>query len=155
MKKYSLLIIALGLSLNSMAQAPKGPANKGMHFGETTNANGATDINILASTFTARDEQNVKVKGRVTDVCTMEGCWIKMQTANGKIMVKMKDHSFFVPVSLNGKEIVVDGTASLKETSVKELQHYAEDAGKTKEEIAAITEPKKEIVLNAKGILVL
>ena len=67
----------------------------------------------------------------------------------------MKDHAFLVPVDMNGKEIVVDGTASMKVTSVKELQHYAEDAGKTKEEIAAITEPKKEIIVNAKGILVL
>jgi hypothetical protein len=43
----------------------------------------------------------------------------------------------------------------MKVTPVKELQHYAEDAGKSKEEIAKITEPKKEIVMNAKGILVL
>ena len=35
------------------------------------------------------------------------------------------------------------------------LKHYAEDAGKSKEEIAAITEPKKEITMQAKGILVL
>ena len=35
------------------------------------------------------------------------------------------------------------------------LKHYAEDAGKSKEEIATIKEPKKEIVLQAKGILVL
>jgi hypothetical protein len=34
-------------------------------------------------------------------------------------------------------------------------KHYAEDAGKSKEEIEAIKEPKKEIVLQAKGILVL
>jgi hypothetical protein len=67
----------------------------------------------------------------------------------------MKDHSFFVPVSMNGKTIVADGTATLKETSVEMLRHYAEDGGKSKEEIAAIKEPKKEIVLQAKGILVL
>jgi hypothetical protein len=88
-------------------------------------------------------------------VCTKEGCWLKLETAQGKMMVKMKDHAFLVPVDINGKEVIVDGTAKMKVTSVKELQHYAEDAGKTKEEIAAIKEPKKEIVVNAKGILVL
>ena len=71
------------------------------------------------------------------------------------MMVKMKDHAFLVPVDINGKDIVVAGSAKLKTTSVKELQHYAEDAGNTQEEIAAIKEPKKEIVLNASGILVL
>jgi hypothetical protein len=67
----------------------------------------------------------------------------------------MKDHSFFVPVSMQGKTIVVDGTATLKETSVDMLKHYAEDAGKSKAEIDAITQPKKEITVQAKGILVL
>jgi hypothetical protein len=40
------------------------------------------------------------------------------------------------------------------ETSVDELKHYAEDAKKSKEEIDAITEPKKEIRLTANGVLV-
>lgn len=71
------------------------------------------------------------------------------------MLIKMKDHAFLVPLSLNGKTIVVNGTATFKETSVEMQRHYAEDAGKTKEEIAAITEPKKEITMQAKGILVL
>lgn len=71
------------------------------------------------------------------------------------MMVKMKGHSFFVPLALNGKEVVIDGMAEEKETSVEQLKHYAEDANKTKEEIAAIKEPKKEIIVEAKGVLVL
>jgi hypothetical protein len=78
-----------------------------------------------------------------------------METADGAMMIKMKDHKFLVPLSMNGKTIVVDGTATLKETSVDMLKHYAEDAGKTKAEIDAITQPKKEITMQAKGILVL
>jgi hypothetical protein len=35
------------------------------------------------------------------------------------------------------------------------LKHYAADAGKSKDEIAKIIEPKKEMVIQAKGILVL
>ena len=56
---------------------------------------------------------------------------------------------------MNGKTIVVDGTATLKETSVEMQKHYAEDAGKSKAEIDAITKPKKEITMEAKGILVI
>jgi hypothetical protein len=56
---------------------------------------------------------------------------------------------------MNGKTIVAQGLATFKETSVDMLKHYAEDAGKTKEEIAKITEPKKEISMLANGILVL
>lgn len=56
---------------------------------------------------------------------------------------------------MNGKTIVAEGEVTLKETSVEMLKHYAQDAGKSKEEIAAIKEPKKEIIMQAKGILVL
>ena len=70
-------------------------------------------------------------------------------------MVKMSGHSFFVPLAISGKEIVIDGIAEEKLTSVEQLRHYAADAGKTKEEVAAITAPKREIIIDAKGILVL
>jgi hypothetical protein len=78
-----------------------------------------------------------------------------MQTSGGPMMIKMKDHAFLVPLIMNGKTIVAQGLATFKETSVDMLKHYAEDAGKTKEEIAKITEPKKEISMLANGILVL
>ncbi len=71
------------------------------------------------------------------------------------MLIKMKDHAFLVPLVLNGKNVVVQGTATLKETSVEMLRHYAEDAGKSKAEIEAIKEPKKEITMQARGILVL
>jgi len=155
MKKHFLFAVAILFTMGAIAQPPKGPATAGMTFGEKTTAKNAVDINDIEKKVTTEEPTTIKIKGKVTDVCTMEGCWLKMETANGKMMIKMKDHAFLVPVDINGKEIVVDGVASMKLTSVKELQHYAEDAGKSKEEIAAITEPKKEIVVNAKGILVL
>jgi hypothetical protein len=154
MKKLFFLAIATFISAVVMAQPPKGPANAGMVFGKTTDAKDAITVDELVSKVT-ETASSFKVKGKVTDVCTKEGCWLKIQTANGNMMVKMKDHAFLVPVDINGKDIIVDGTAKMKVTSVKELQHYAEDAGKSKLEIAAIKEPKKEVVLNADGILVL
>ena len=56
----------------------------------------------------------------------------------------MKDYAFFVPTALEGKTVVLEGSAESKTTSVKELQHYAEDAKKSQAEIDAITEPKTE-----------
>ena len=41
----------------------------------------------------------------------------------------------------------------LKETGVAELQHYATDAGKSEDEIAKITAPKKEFFIEASGVL--
>ena len=155
MKKIFLLIPILVFAFTVSAQPPEGPANKGMTFGVATTEKGAVSASELSSLLSDKEPKEIKVKGKVTEVCKAEGCWLRMQTAEGTTMIRMKDHKFFVPVSMQGKTIVAEGTATLKESSVDMLRHYAEDAGKSKEEIAAIKEPKKEVVLQAKGILVL
>jgi hypothetical protein len=70
-------------------------------------------------------------------------------------MVKFKDYKFFMPRDIVGKEVVLEGVAIIKEVPVKQLQHYAKDAGKTEEEIKNIKEPKKEVQFIAKGVLIL
>ncbi len=155
MKKILLSFIIIVTAFTVNAQPPEGPANKGMTFGVKTTEKGAVNATELTSLINTSEPQQIKVKGKVVEVCKAEGCWLKMETASGTMMIRMKDHKFFVPVSMQGKTIVADGTASIKETSVDMLKHYAEDAGKSKEEIASITQPKKEITLQAKGILVL
>ena len=155
MKRIFLFIPVLLFVLVSNAQPPEGPADKGMNFGVKTEETGAVAANELAALVEEKKDVEVKVKGKVIDVCKAEGCWLKMETDKGPIMIRMKNHAFMVPLSMNGKTIVASGVANRKETSVEMLKHYAEDAGKSKEEIAAITEPKKEILVQATGILVL
>lgn len=155
MQKILACISALFLGLSLMAQPPDVPAEKGMNFGEKITETGTVKATELDVFLAGKDKADVKVEGKVTEVCKAEGCWLRMETASGTMLVKMKDHKFLVPLALNGKKVIADGTATLKETSVEMLRHYAEDAGKSKEEIAKITEPKKEMVLQAKGILVL
>lgn len=155
MKKINLVIAALLLSFSLMAQPPEGPADKGMTFGVKTTEENAIVADDILPLLKGKEKANVKVKGKVVEVCKAEGCWLRMQTSKGTMLVKMKDHAFLVPLSMNGKTIVADGVATIKETSVEMLRHYAEDAGKSKEEIEAIKEPKTEIILQSKGILVL
>jgi len=155
MKNFWLLVPVLFCTMLVMAQPPKGPADKGMTFGTVVTAEGAMAADELPTLLAGKPSADVKVKGVVVEVCKAEGCWLKMQTANGPFMIKMKDHAFLVPLSMNGKTIVAEGTTTLKETSVEMLQHYAKDAGKSKEEIAAIKTPKKEMTMQASGILVL
>lgn len=155
MKKILLLIPAMFFAIALMAQPPKGPAKSGMVFGAPTTAENAIEVNALPKMLETKNETDAKVTGKVVEVCKAEGCWIRMETASGPMLIKMKDHKFFVPVDLNGKTIVVQGTATRKETSVEMQRHYAEDAGKSKAEIDAIKEPKVEITMQATGILVI
>ena len=156
MKKILALIPVLLFTFNLMAQPPKVPADKGTISGNKVVEEGAVPADLLDDSLkTTGQSKELKVTGKVIEVCKAEGCWVRMETRSGSILVKMKDHAFLVPVALEGKTIVADGVATFKETSVAQLRHFAEDAGKTKEEIEKITIPKKEIVFQATGIKVL
>lgn len=101
------------------------------------------------------DSINSKMTAKVLKVCQAKGCWMTLDLGDGnEAMVKFKDYGFFVPKDIAGKEVIVNGKAYVKEVPVDELQHYAEDAGKSPEEIAAITEPKKTFSFEADGVLI-
>lgn len=154
-KLFCTALLLGGIMLGLQAQPPKGAAKVGDYYGDAVNAENAVDVAKLPDLLASNDSADVKIKAVVTDVCPKKGCWMSLQMPdNSTVFVKMKDYAFFVPLAAIGKTVVIDGKAFNKMTSVKELRHYAEDAKKSKEEIAAITEPKKEIRLLANGILV-
>lgn len=94
-----------------------------------------------------------KLKGTIKEVCSNKGCWMKLDVGNNKeVMVRFKDYGFFMPLDAEG-EVIINGKAFVTETSVDELRHYAEDGGKTAEEIAAIIEPQKTFAFEADGVL--
>lgn len=95
------------------------------------------------------------ISGDIKEVCTKKGCWFAMELPNGQSMrVTFKDYGFFIPTNSQGFPIVMEGVATLSETDVETLRHYAEDQGKSKEEVEAITEPKKEITFEATGVVI-
>jgi hypothetical protein len=96
-----------------------------------------------------------QIAGQIKEVCASKGCWLTMDLPSGQSMrVTFKDYGFFVPTNSAGFPVILEGIATLTETDVATLRHYAEDAGKSKEEVAAITEPKKEITFEAVGVVI-
>ena len=156
MKKLFLALVLAGFGLIANAQPPAGDAKPGEWYGEKVTADGAMNINDVVTKLNSGSEfPEVKITAKITEVCPKKGCWLKLELNDGSTAtVKMKDYGFFLPVAAKGKTVVIDGEVKMKTTSVTELQHYAEDAKKSKEEIAAITKPEKEIRVLAKGIVV-
>lgn len=101
------------------------------------------------------DTITTKMTAKVIEVCQAKGCWMTLNLDNGEeAMVKFKDYGFFMPKDISGKEVILNGKAFVNEVPVDEQRHYAEDAGKSKEEIAAITQPKKTYSFEADGVLI-
>ncbi|MCP2027040.1 hypothetical protein L1276_002184 [Flavobacterium sp. HSC-32F16] len=168
MKRLSVYVFVLFLSFSTLSFSqeavekpapPAGDALIGDYYG--TDVSGAVVNKAISVEKLESELKNVKkadgvaVKGEVTNVCEKRGCWITLKTEDGSsFFVKMKDYSFFVPTALKGKNVVLEGNAEKKITSVDELKHYAKDAKKTKAEIDAINAPKEEIRFLANGIKV-
>lgn len=156
MKKILSIAAALLFTGAVYSQPPAGEAKPGEWYGEKVTAEGAVPLSeAVAKLKGDNDAANTKVKAKIVEVCPKKGCWLKLEL-DGKetAMVKMKDYAFFLPMAAKGKTVVIDGELKKKTVTVAELRHYAEDAKKSKEEIAAITQPEEEIRLTARGIVV-
>lgn len=124
--KKALILLSTVFFMNTLvfAQAPDVPAKKGSTFGEKVSAMDAVSPDDVAALLQNKESVDVKIKGKVVDVCHKRGCFLYLKTATGKIYIKTKDDKFFVPVALQGKTVVVKGTASVDKES-KEISIQA------------------------------
>lgn len=126
-------------------------------FGEAFTADNPVTVEALYAELAKGDKvEDVVIQGTVEDVCQAKGCWLTLAVKDAESMrVSFKDYGFFVPKHIAGRQVVMKGTGMTTVTSVEELRHYAEDAGDSPEEIAAITEPLKEYTFVADGVKLL
>jgi hypothetical protein len=142
-----LIVTMLGIQYSS--------AQKAEHFGDKINPDGALSVSEFKSKMKAADSLNVKFTGVINEACQKKGCWMNVDLGNGEsMMVRFKDYGFFVPKDCNGKTAIMEGVAFKETVSVEMLQHYAEDAGKSKDEIAKITQPETKISFEANGVII-
>ena len=97
----------------------------------------------------------VKIEGEILSSCPMKGWWMKISVEKDTVLVRFKDYGFFVPKNgIEGKSTIINGKLSVDTLSIAQLQHYAEDAGKSKEEIALINKPEITISFLADGVII-
>ncbi len=148
MKLYTLFFAVI-LSVSSVL------AQKTESFGEKIKLDGAIEGASFLKQIDGKDSLLVKISAPIVNVCQKKGCWMNVDLGEGKqMMVRFKDYGFFVPKDADGKIAVMDGVAFREVLSVDMLRHYAEDAGKTKEEIEKITEPETRLSFEASGVLI-
>lgn len=168
MRKITLsLMAALFVAVFSCASEPAPVAEADTATPEETtekeNSFGAefTADNVIAAAdllnnfdeATIEDTVQTTIRGMVGEVCQKKGCWMTVAASDDEdMMVRFKDYGFFMPFDLGGKEVIMNGIAYYEVTPVDELRHYAEDAGDSPEEIAMITEPKRELKFLADGV---
>ena len=169
------LLMAVGCNKSAKSTASSGSAKKemsedeayklfktkqtdGKTFGEQVTPKDAITYDQMLQKMTKTEKlDNVKITGTVEGVCKAKGCWMNIASDNGApaMFVKFKDYAFFMPKDLAGKKVVMVGNAFKEVTPVEDLRHFAQDEGKTKEEIAKITKPREEMKFMASGVMIL
>lgn len=149
MKKYLFSLVIIVAALAASAQE-----KKASYYGAKITADNAVEAAKVTEVLVGKDTVPTKLVGKITSVCQKKGCWMMLETTNGNALrVRFKDYEFFMPMDCAGKTAIVEGIAFNDVTSVEMLKHYAEDAGKSKEEIEKITAPKSEPAFEATGVI--
>ncbi|MCK0108923.1 DUF4920 domain-containing protein [Flavobacteriaceae bacterium S0825] len=162
MKKYFALLLLISLVFSCKNEKSSETTTTETEniayasFGDEIKADNALTIQQMAEkykTLKVGDTIQAKVSASINEVCSKKGCWMKLDLGNDQeIRVTFKDYGFFMPLNAEG-DVIINGKAFITETSVDDLRHYAEDAGKSKEEIDAITETERTFAFEADGVL--
>ena len=149
--KYSFILIFF-ISFISFGQKSEMNLN---FYGLKIDLNGIENYELKKDKLFNNPNKDVKIEGQIISTCPMKGCWMKINVHNDTLLVKFKDYGFFVPKEgVDGKHVIVNGEAFYDTLTVDLLRHYAEDAGKTEEEIMTITEPEYVLSFTANGVII-
>ena len=125
------------------------------YYGHEIDQDGISNYAEMKSATMETGLSKTKLEGTIIQTCPKKGCWMSLATASDTLFVRFRDYGFFVPTdSVSGKVAVIEGDLFLDTITVEMRKHYAEDAGKSVEEIAAITEPEYDINFIADGVII-
>ena len=117
------LCIALGL------QAAPLELGKPLELAETT---ALTDLLARPADYVGK---TVKVRGEITEVCQMMGCWVMLRDDAGSMLrVKVRDGEIVFPADSAGRVATVEGVFErlelTKEQAIAAARHEAEEQGR-------------------------
>ena len=150
MKSLTKIFIIFFFSIFSFSQND----NNYERYGELFETSEIINYELERDNF-LNSSSKVKIEGEILSSGPMKGCWMKISVEKDTVLVRFKDYGFFVPKNgIEGKSTIINGKLSVDTLSIAQLQHYAEDAGKSKEEIALISKPEITISFLADGVLI-
>ena len=156
--KKTLFIIGLGAIVacsNPSGENKETSTVVEKFYGEKIDNNNIAEYSSVKAEVESNGTSATKIQGEILSTCAKKGCWMELKAGKDTLMVRFKDYGFFVPKEgAEGKTAIINGEAFFDTLSVELLQHYAEDAGKSSEEILSITEPEYVVAFTADGVII-
>ena len=153
-----LILAVLSLTFNNCKYEGKSinidAASEEIYYGSVIDTDNVLKAATIKEKLIHEDYVSVKMEGNVIATCGKKGCWMDVVSGKDTVFVKFKDYAFFVPTKgVEGFRTVMEGIAYYDTTTVAELKHFAEDAGKNEAQIELITEPEYRLQFTATGVM--
>jgi hypothetical protein len=154
MKKISVLLSMALLAFNACQNQGNKTLPNSLVFGNIIqDSTGMPADSAVAQAAGFQD--TINIIGTVANVCQSEGCWFNLNLDSNRLLFVDFAQKFHVPANIAGKKVLVRGKFYQDTIAVEDLRTMAEKSGKSKEEVALITEPKTELNFRASGVRIL
>lgn len=154
-EKMKKLLVAFIITIVAFVGTLSAQEGTTEYYGAKITEKGAVSATQFLQDMEGKETMEVKLEAKIETCCKKKGCWMDLDMENGTTMkVRFKDYEFFVPKDADGRMAIVEGVAKVETVDVETLRHYAEDAGKSEDEIAAITESESAISFEAVGVII-
>lgn len=97
----------------------------------------------------------VLVRGRITDVCQMKGCWTVITDDTVSVRVRFHDYGFFLPKSATRRDAIVEGLVKAEMISEKTARHYASESSSKDDDPSQIHGAQRVVGFTATGVRLL
>ena len=107
----------------------------GEKLGEPLTLAEPTPIKELLAKADAHVDKTVQVKGKITEVCQMMGCWMMLHDEAGSaVRVKVHDGEIVFPKDSTGRQAIAEGEFQRfelsREQAIAAAKHEAEEQGR-------------------------
>ncbi|NDB34416.1 MAG: DUF4920 domain-containing protein [Flavobacteriia bacterium] len=151
MKRSKFILISIGICCLTLTACAVAKSEYGL---VKVSENEAIGIAALVEAMDkSKEPMTCTIKAPLSAVCQNAGCWVQAMKPDGKpLMIRFKNHFTIPPSTPIGTDAFIHGVAYWDTVSVKALRHFAEDAGKSMEEINKITQPEFKLNFEGDGI---
>lgn len=152
-----ICIVAMGLMTTGCQSSNN---TKGFKtYGGSAETKKVLTLSDVVARADALKEQRICVKGDISEVCKNRGCWMTVTDGRHTARVRFTksdacSEGFYVPRNAAGHKVLMNGTVEVMTLSQADARHYAEDNGKSVEEIEKIQGPQTEITFFADAVMI-
>ena len=122
------------MSLPALAAASILLLNAETRLGQPMTIRQPLSVDQVVTSADSAVGKTIQVKGRVTEVCQMAGCWMQLAgTGSNAVRIKVNDDDIVFPQSAVGKTAIAEGKLQkielTREQAVARAKHEADERG--------------------------